>query len=279
MMNVMYIYNKVKKEAVLFIFLLLSTAATAQRWQQLDDHPCKVDTFLPSQPTDTAFIVCPGGSYCWLSKKTEGREVGQWLADNGYAAFVLYYPTAGWAGFAWHTRVLFRGNQYPDQLSAVSWLMKEVRRKGYSKVGAIGFSAGGHLVLNTAEALDPDFVAALYPVVTLSNPVVHRRSRRGLLGERRWRNAAICDSLSMEKHADKVRCPIFLVNCEDDPIVKEHNSELMDSALTANCKPHEYHQYKTGGHGFGVNPNKTSSEAIKWKESFLLWLRTKTGNR
>jgi len=256
---------------------MLPSVGYAQRWQGIEDHPCPVDTFLPKHKSDTAFIVCPGGSYCWLSKKTEGREVGKWLADNGYPAFVLYYPTAGWAAFAWHTRAMYRGNQYPDQLLSVSWLMKEIRNKGYKKIGAIGFSAGGHLVLNVAEALDPDFVAALYPVVTFSNPVVHRRSRRGLLGESRWRNKAVCDSLSMELHADKICCPVFIANCADDPIVKKHNSELMDSALTANRKSHEYHQYKTGGHGFGVNPSKTSVEAIKWKESFLQWLRTKTG--
>lgn len=235
----------------------------------------KLLEFLPSHASSSAVIVCPGGSYCWLSKKTEGTDVARWLNDNGIAAYVLYYPTAGWAGFAWHTRMIFHGRQYPDQLNAIAEALRKVKAKGYAHVGAMGFSAGGHLVLNAAEYLPhdqaPDFVVPIYPVVTMSNPCVHRRSRRGLLGEYRWHKKEICDSLSMEMHADRIECPVFMINCKDDPIVNFHNSELMDSALTANGKPHLYHQYATGGHGFGVNADKTSKEAIGWKILFLKW--------
>ncbi len=242
---------------------------------------CAAFQLKAASPDDsTAIIVCPGGSYCWLSKKTEGTEVAQWLRSNGYAAYTLFYPTAGWAGFAWHTRFILRGNRYPDQLYALRQKIREVRAKGYKKVGCIGFSAGGHLVLNAAEDLEmqhegisPDFVAPMYPVVTLSHPSVHRRSRRGLLGEYKWRNQAMRDSLSMEKHAGRIKCPVFLVNCTDDPIVDYRNSELMDSAMTVHHVPHHYKQYKTGGHGFGSNPKKTSAEAITWKEDFLKWLK------
>ena len=64
-----------------------------------------------------------------------------------------------------------------------------------------------------------------------------------------------------------------MINCTDDPIVNHHNAELMDSALTVNRVPHFYRQYRTGGHGFGVNPRKTSEEAIEWKEEFLKWIK------
>ena len=47
----------------------------------------------------------------------------------------------------------------------------------------------------------------------------------------------------------------------------------MDSALTVHRVPHFYRQYRTGGHGFGVNPRKTSEEAIEWKEEFLKWVK------
>lgn len=237
----------------------------------------RLQEFLPAKSTSTAVVVCPGGSYCWLSKKTEGREVGQWLADHGIAAYVLYYPTAGWAGFALHSRWLFHGRQHPDQINALNRALEIVRSKGYRRVGAMGFSAGGHLVLQAAayspRNLSPDFVAPIYPVVSMSHPCVHRRSRRGLLGECRWRDKLVCDSLSMERHADRICCPVFMINCTDDPIVNHHNAELMDSALTVHRVPHFYRQYRTGGHGFGVNPRKTSEEAIEWKEEFLKWVK------
>ena len=259
------------------IFLLLLIACPLKAQHRVDGFSSLIE-YLPVCKTSTAVVVCPGGSYCWLSKKYEGSEVAKWLNANGIAAYVLYYPTAGWAGFAWHSRLIFRGHQYPDQIEAIEKAMKIVRSKGYDKVGMMGFSAGGHLVICAAEYLQqcykPDFVASLYPVVTFSRDnIVHRRSRRGLLGERRWRNKSICDSLSVEKHANLIQCPLFIANCKDDPIVDYRNSELMDSALNANHKPHLYIQYKTGGHGFGTTASKTSAEAIKWKERFLDWIK------
>ena len=59
----------------------------------------------------------------------------------------------------------------------------------------------------------------------------------------------------------------------DDPIVNYHNSELLDSALTANNIPHKYIQYKTGGHGFGASDSKGSSESKQWKNEFIRWLK------
>ena len=258
----------------LLFLLLLPVSVMAQQAVPM----CKrLYEYLPGGDGQTAVIVCPGGSYCWLSKKYEGSEVARWLVSHGMAAYVLHYPTAGWAGYAWHTRLLFRGSQYPDQLRALACAMQAVRSKGYERVGVMGFSAGGHLALCGAaylpKSLQPDFVAALYPVVSLSAPCTHRRSRRGLLGERRWRNKIICDSLSMELHADRISCPVFLMNCKDDPIVDHRNAELMDSALTAHRKPHLYLQYATGGHGFGTTAAKTSREAIGWKNRFLEWLK------
>ena len=78
-------------------------------------------------------------------------------------------------------------------------------------------------------------------------------------------------SLSLELHVRPDMPPVFLVNCIDDPIVHYHNSELLDSALTAVGVPHEYHQYQTGGHGFGADPKRASAECIVWKDAFIRW--------
>lgn len=61
--------------------------------------------------------------------------------------------------------------------------------------------------------------------------------------------------------------------CKDDPIVKYQNSELLDSALTVHHIPHQYIQYKTGGHGFGASDTKGSPECRQWKKEFLAWVR------
>lgn len=243
----------------------------------LSVHAIHLTEYLPQGKAEVAVVVCPGGSYCWLSKKTEGSEVARWLVSQGYAAYVLEYPTAGWAAFSFHSRFLIRGHQFPDQINALQEALVKVRSKGYRAVGAMGFSAGGHLVLHSAvyptSAAYPDFVAPIYPVVSFVHPSMHHRSRRGLLGEYRWHDRQLCDSLSMERHADRIQCPVFLINCNDDPIVDKHNSEMMDSALTAHHKEHFYRQYPVGGHGFGTTASKTSPEAIGWKVEFLNWMK------
>lgn len=235
----------------------------------------RLTEFLPENgKADTAVVVCPGGSYYWLAKKSEGREVARWLNQNGYAAYVLEYPVSGW--WSWFTHIRRSCcTQYPGQLNALEDALKTVKAKGYTMVGAMGFSAGGHLVLSGAEFLPdstaPDFVAAIYPVVTMREPYVHKRSRRGLLGERRRHDPVMQDSLSMELHTDRVRCPIFLLFCEDDPTVDWHNGQmLLDSLKT----PVYFMRCASGGHGFGVNPEKMSRYVSVWPERFVAWLRS-----
>ena len=122
-------------------------------------------------------------------------------------------------------------------------------------------------------SLKPNFVAPIYPVVTMSNKdFVHKRSRRGLLGEWKKNKSYMKDSLSLEKNIPNDCPPVFLMNCKDDPVVKYQNSELLDSALSAKGINHKYIQYETGGHGFGANPLKTSTEAINWRNEFIKWL-------
>ena len=135
----------------------------------------KLTEFLPEKPSTTAVIVCPGGSYFWLAKKSEGSEVAQWLNQNGYAAYVLEYPVSGW--WSWFTHIRRSCcTQHPVQIDALEEALKTVKSKGYEKVGAMGFSAGGHLVLSGAELLPdstaPAFVAAIYPVVTMREPMM-----------------------------------------------------------------------------------------------------------
>jgi hypothetical protein len=43
--------------------------------------------------------------------------------------------------------------------------------------------------------------------------------------------------------------------------------------MTANNVNHKYIQYKTGGHGFGATAEKTTAEAIAWKDEFINWLK------
>ena len=230
-----------------------------------------------------AVIVCPGGSYFWHDIETEGYGVAQWLQQNGISAFVLNYRTGYVPAFITHYRKLFRGNRYPDPqddlLQALRYIRAHASEYGVNpeKVGAMGFSAGGHLVMSAAEFFSPEdrpcFSAPIYPVVTMTADCVHKRSRRGLLGDSRTHNQQLKEQLSLEKHVPQDCPPIFLMNCKDDPIVDYRNSVLLDSALTAMSVPHEYILYNTGGHGFGASDVKGTEECRGWRTRFLNWIK------
>ena len=257
-----------------------------------------LEIFLPKN-TNTgktpAMIVCPGGSYSWHDYEVEGTEVAKWLSSNGIAAFVLNYRVQGVFNFITHARLIVPGNHHPHMLQDGQRAIQYIREHAdeynidINKVGAVGFSAGGHLVMSLAEfsstdflkplgivskvSLRPDFTAPIYPVVTMSEKVCHTRSRRALLGEYGKFRKSLRDSLSLERHVPSDCPPVFLVNCKDDPIVKYQNSELLDSTLTEKGIKHTYIQYQTGGHGFGASEVKGTAECRQWKHRFLEWLK------
>ena len=273
----MMMHAVIKYGIGLFLWTLTPLLLVAQP-SQVADLPDNMTAYLAPDASATV-IVCPGGSYCWLDMQTEGVEVAEWLQRNGVSAFVLRYRTATWLAWFTHYRWLFRGHRYPDPqedaVAAYRWIVAHADMLDIdtTHIGMMGFSAGGHLVMSVAGMLPLAFVAPIYPVVTMTEDCVHARSRRGLLGEKGRFDEVLCDSLSLERHIPSPCPPVFLVNCKDDPVVHYHNSELLDSALTASGVPHLYIQYQTGGHGFGVSPDKGTAESRPWKDSFLQWLR------
>lgn len=137
--------------------------------------------YLPADQTDNAeasgngiwakpspaVIVCPGGSYFWHDKQTEGHEVAQWLCSRGIAAFVLEYRVGGKFNYPFFTRLLYRGNRFPDMLCDVHRAIQIIREnhKEYnvnpSQLGVMGFSAGGHLSMMSAEYSGSEYLKEL----------------------------------------------------------------------------------------------------------------------
>jgi len=271
------------------ILLVLCTALHAQTvkiWDGTPVHAASTLTaYLPDGEPKAAVVVCPGGSYFWLDKEGEGRLVGEWLASEGIAAYVLHYRTAGVFDFMTGSRLIFRGNRHPDMIADLQRALQLVRAQQDGPVGAMGFSAGGHLVMSAGEffgtdftgvpstaSLRPDFVVPVYPVVSMREPCTHKRSRRGLLGEGRTGNPSLRDSLSLERHVKPDTPPVFLVRCDDDPVVDPANADLLDAALTEKGVTHRTIRYRTGGHGFGADKEKMTEETVLWQAAFLDWL-------
>lgn len=261
--------------------------------------PCKAKVkltpYLAHNKEGIGCIVCPGGSYFWLARKTEGHEVAKWLQANGISAFVLEYRVGGIPAFITRYRWLLKGNRFPGMLHDVFRAIDIIREKAIkfdvnpNRIGVMGFSAGGHLALmsgilydspsinfnckNTHYSLRPDFIASIYPVVSLTHKCAHKRSRRGLLGEKQLQDKSLRENLSIERNVHPQMPPVFLMNCKDDPTVNSHNSVLLATELKKKGVPHTFLQYETGGHGFGTTDSKTSGGASNWKYNFLNWVR------
>lgn len=268
----------------LYLILCSSGYAQVNIWENTTcSKNVELSPYLASGSNNPAIIVCPGGSYFWHDTNNEGSLVVKWLQENGISAFVLNYRTAYVPAYVTHYRLLFRGNRYPDPQDDLRQALHYIREKAIdfginiNKIGVMGFSAGGHLAMSSVELFDksdwPAFIVPIYPVVTMSEKCVHKRSRRGLLGDSKVNNEYLKDLLSLERHVPKDCPPVFLVNCKDDPVVNYRNSELLDSALTVQGISHIYIQYQTGGHGFGASNTKGSPECRQWRQFFLDWFR------
>ncbi len=250
-----------------------------------------------------AVIICPGGSYHHLGMKHEGFATARWFNSIGMNAFVLQY------------RVAYNEHHYPDQLVDLQMAIAHVRKNADEyginplKLGAIGFSAGGHLVtmagefakthnelqnlgINTAVSVRPDFVMPIYPVVSMQDDIAHKWSRKSLLGhvydEKRAGEGfgifnlrgfkysqSYKDEFSMELNVPEDMPPVFLLACKDDPVVMYENSVRLDKALSDKQIEHTFITYEKGGHGFGMKETSEVMLRTHWNDEYLLpWLKS-----
>ncbi|HEX8029569.1 MAG TPA: family 43 glycosylhydrolase, partial [Vicinamibacterales bacterium] len=230
----------------------------------------------PGTATGAAVIACAGGGYARLALDNEVAGVVGALTRRGVAVFALKY------------RLQEYGHPAPlqDALRAIRIVRSRAAEFGVdaSRIGLFGASAGGHVAASAAAYFDapegrtgapldavsarPDFVALLYPVVTMKPPLAHADSRRNLLGA--TPSAQLVERLSIEGQVRKDMPPFFLVHTSEDRSVPIENSMSLAAALRTAGVPVESHFYEKGAHGFGFAPNLGSTSA--WPERMVEWL-------
>ena len=236
--------------------------------------------FRPVRPNGAAMLVAPGGGYVRVVIDKEGFEVARRLAAAGVTAFVLHYrlPADGWTPKA----------DAPLQDAQRAMRLIRARAADYGidpgRVGAIGFSAGGHLTASLATGFDrptyaavdatdrldprPDVTALGYPVMDLARPHWHRGSANALLGPDA--SAEMRAAYSPERHVSAATPPCFTFHAADDPDVPVENSLAWFTALRAAKVPAELHVFEEGGHGFGIWLAR-GKPAAAWPDLFLAW--------
>jgi acetyl esterase/lipase len=226
----------------------------------------------------TAVIIAPGGGYRALSMNKEGRGPANYLNSLGIAAFVLKYRL----GPKYHHPIEFGDGQRAIRMvraRAAEWHIDP------SRIGIMGFSAGGHLAAtlsthfdagnaSAADPIDrpgsrPDFAILGYPVITFTEPWTHQGSKVMLLGENA--DPALVRSLSNETQVTSATPPTYLFHTNADTAVPVENSIHYFLALRKAGVPAEMHIFKDGAHGAGMPMQDPALS--EWPKTLTNWLR------
>jgi acetyl esterase/lipase len=217
------------------------TAGTAER-PQAQNIVRPVLLYYPAEKSAavaTAMIVAPGGGFRTLMMSYEGVDVARRLNRMGVDAFVLKYrtiyvdpdappaaagrgPAAGGPQAGQNLREIAGS----DGRQAVLLLRQRAAEFGVrpNRIGIIGYSAGGAVVLATVYGpadSRPDFAAPIYAAGASSNPPPEGAP------------------------------PLFIAVAADDQAVGYQGSIDLFGAWRKARVPVELHVFQTGQHGFG----------------------------
>lgn len=259
--------------------LLWSTVAPqAKGADPAKDIPA-ITIYAPEEANGTSVIVCPGGGYGNLAMGHEGADIAEWFNAMGITAVVLEYRMA-------------RGEyRHPVPLMDAQRAIRSIRQHADelgvdpSRIGIMGFSAGGHLASTAGTHFDsgdpdaddpvdrvssrPDFMILCYAVIAFGEPFTHGGSQRNLIGE--YPPTELVRSLSNEKQVTKDTPPTFLFHTDEDTVVPAENSVVFYEALRQAGVPAELHIYRKGGHGLGLAQGTEGTSA--WPEACKEWLK------
>ncbi len=213
--------------------------------------------------TGTTVLVVPGGGYHILALDLEGTEVCEWLNSIGVTAVLLKYRVPVRAGLPRHAAPL------QDAQRAMGIL--RLHSKGFGidpkRIGAVGFSAGGHLVAALSSATE-----RTYPVVDGADALSARPDFNIIIHPGYLVLKDQGDKVAPEVQVTTNYPPTFLAMTQDDP-VRVENAVLYYLALKQAGVPSELHAYPTGGHGYGLR--RTEHFVTTWPDRAGDWMRSR----
>lgn len=254
----------------------------------LGDHPDRdvpaMTCYLPEETTEAlraAMLICPGGGYWEMMDDYEGRDYALWLNELGIAAFVLNY------------RLAQHGYHFPAMTDDLARAIRLVRANAANwqidpgRVGAIGSSAGGHLVSvlmthsdegnpTAADPVDrqssrPDLGVLCYAVTSMEvTPMEH------LLGPQPSRE--LITRLSSNLQVTPQTPPCFIWHTQNDPVVKVEHALLFAESCQRHQVSFALHIYPSGPHGIGLGVNGYTPDSGQvlhpWTEELRRWLHS-----
>jgi acetyl esterase/lipase len=225
-----------------------------------------LSVFLPEKKlaTGAAVIICPGGGFFVLSIDSEGFDVARWLNEKGIAAFVLKYRLVQCLTDNPAMELVQKmadKKTFDEAISPILPLAVQDTQEAIryvrshaaeydvdpTKIGVMGFSAGGTLVTmvtyNYEPDIRPDFAAPIYPYVD------------------------IIPFTSVPKDAP----PVFIAGATNDPLGLAPQCIRFYSDWIKARRSAELHLYAKGGHGFGMRKQNLPTD--NWIERFAEWMQ------
>lgn len=205
--------------------------------------------------TGAAVIICPGGGHRLLVVEGEGRDAAEYFNKQGITAFVLKYR-------------LFRQENTPysmqNTLQDGRRAMRVVRQQAAaynidtSKIGLMGFSAGGELAawvafnspkeaLKKTDSVDNIKCTADFLILIFPGPL------------------AVPTNIAVNMP------PLFLAAANDDVCCSEPILQITSLYRKAKAKV-EMHLYSQGDHAFNMGQYSKLKSINNWPQRLTDWL-------
>lgn len=219
---------------------------------------------VPEKANGTALIIAPGGGFHMLSIENEGTKLAAWCVEHGITAFVLKYrlvptgenPIKDFSDKFKKSQAEMDAEMAPyiklandDGLAAIAYVRENAAKLKInpSKIGIIGFSAGGTVAANaglnyTSEMNRPDFFAPIYAAMHVVN---------------------------LTKLPAKPM-PLFMAVASNDMFGFQAQSIELYKTWNATKQSVELHIFEKGNHGFGMKKQGIPSD--EWINTFGIWL-------
>ena len=238
----------------------------------------QIEVYLPARAkaNGASLLIFPGGGYAGLTFEYEGTQQARFFIDHGYAAFVVKYRIPS-------DRTMANKSIGPLQDAQQALRFVRLHAKDWNldtgRIGAIGFSAGGHVASTLAThfgkpyidnpeqvSLRPDFLIVIYPVISMDETITHLDSRKALLGA--TPSEEDVRLFSNERQVTKETPATLILHAADDTLVDVDNSIVFFQALRRAGVPVDARLFDKGQHGFFLLPrDRWQAEIIDWLTS------------
>lgn len=243
-----------------------------------------IKIFSPiKENSGAAVIVFPGGGYTKVAVELEGSEICEWLASIGVTGILLKYRVPDSGPHYYKDCHCEKDPIKPLALQDAQRSISLVRSKATlwninpSKIGVMGFSAGGHLVADVST----NYKKRAYPPTDDFDKIDCRPNFGVVMFPGHMMNHTSSPyELNKKLPVDNNTPPTFILQAGNDPIDPIENSLVYYIALQKAKVHAEYHVYAEGGHAFGLNrtildnPNWNKLPIADWENLVERWLKT-----